>query len=731
MPPVGGLILAHFATMTIASFIADTFISMATSFVLSGLSKLVMPKPKNRMGSGGASGGSSASALSTGITTQVRQPVMTRKPLYGEIRVSGGILFTASSGGNDYLHYIIEVAPHEVEAIGEVWINDYSVADDHMDASGNVNTGRYSGVCRIKKHLGSTVQAADTDLSNDVSDWTSTHNLYGIAYVYVRLKWDQDKFPMGIPNISAFVKGKKIYDSRDTLTKYSPNMALIAHDYLLDTTFGFGASSAEIDSTFSAAAANVCEEMVTVTSVSMTVSSVAASTDIITLTGTRLVFQTGDRVTMTTTTTLPAGISAATNYFVIAYQRKDTVRIKFASSYANAIAGTAINITDAGTGTHTVTKNAEPRYAGAIQLDSANEVGENMIDVLTGMSGKLVYAGGTYRLLAGAYQTPTVYFDESDIAGAVNVQTKVSRRERFNAVHGVYISPINDGQPSDYPPVKNDTYKSEDNDELLIRQIDFPATQRAHTAQRLAKIELEKSRQEITWSADFNLSGMLVQAGDVAFFTIARFGWTDKAFEVVAWKLDIREKNNVPCPVVNMTLRETASANYDWNNGEETAVDPAPNTNLPDPFTVNAIQGLAADSEIVATQGGDYLYKILLSWTPITDLLVVNGGAIEIQFKKSDADTWRPTYVIDPTFSFSEVTLAAQLNEQYDLRVRAVNQMGVRSTYTSILGYVVGSSGGVGSTEDWGEWVSAPGSTDDYGEWVSSPGSTDDWGFFT
>jgi hypothetical protein len=64
------------------------------------------------------------------------------------------------------------------------------------------------------------------------------------------------------------------------------------------------------------------------------------------------------RVQLTTTTTLPAGLSTSTDYFVI--KVSDTT-CKFATSYANAVAGTAINITDAGTGTHTI-NTLLPRY---------------------------------------------------------------------------------------------------------------------------------------------------------------------------------------------------------------------------------------------------------------------------------------------------------------------------------------------------------------------------------
>jgi len=61
----------------------------------------------------------------------------------------------------------------------------------------------------------------------------------------------------------------------------------------------------------------------------------------------------GTRVRLTTTTTLPAPLATATDYYVI--KVTDTT-FKLATTYANAIAGTAINITDAGTGTHTMSR---------------------------------------------------------------------------------------------------------------------------------------------------------------------------------------------------------------------------------------------------------------------------------------------------------------------------------------------------------------------------------------
>lgn len=94
-----------------------------------------------------------------------------------------------------------------------------------------------------------------------------------------------------------------------------------------------------------------------------------ASTDVCTYTSTANIpsnILTGTRVRLTTTTTLPGGLATATDYYVI---RVSNSTFKLATSYADAVAGTAINITDAGTGTHTITWLL-PRYTNGAGLNA-------------------------------------------------------------------------------------------------------------------------------------------------------------------------------------------------------------------------------------------------------------------------------------------------------------------------------------------------------------------------
>ena len=122
----------------------------------------------------------------------------------------------------------------------------------------------------------------------------------------------------------------------------------------------------------------------------------AAASDICTKTAHGM--KTGLKVQVSTTTTLPAGLSAATDYFVI-YLTADT--FKLATSLANANAGTAVDITDAGTGTHTITPTS---IAGASVKLQASIDGTNYADIASLTSNITATANFLFNIVDPGYE---------------------------------------------------------------------------------------------------------------------------------------------------------------------------------------------------------------------------------------------------------------------------------------------------------------------------------------
>ena len=385
--------------------------------------------------------------------------------------------------------------------------------------------------------------------------------------------------------------------------------------------------------------------------------------------------QTGDRVTY----------SGATRYVVFLRPFLSDIHekhgIKLATSYENAVAGVSSTLPAAGT---TVVKTAEPRYTCSGVIDSSRTPRDIMADILSAMGGKAVYTQGKWRVRAAVYTPPLLEYNESDIVSKVNLQTKHSLRERFNAVKGQYFSPINLGVPAEYPQIKNALYQTEDGGERIFGVLDLPFTSRPHTAQRLAKIKLEEHRQSIVFKGSFNLTALAIQPTDTIFLSIPRMGWDNKVFEVVEWEfVGKNDDKKVPIFTVDMTLKETASGVYDWNMGEETLVDLAPNTNLANP--VSAVTGITVEFEVIIGEDGTAYTSMKVCCDPHPSPVI---ASYSMEYRKTGDLMWTPGGSIQTPGTCISIE-PVEPGAAYEVRVRARNFTGLDSPY----GYF--TSGGV------------------------------------
>ena len=183
--------------------------------------------------------------------------------IYGQTRVGGAVFYQSVTGGTQYLHRAIAMAGHEIQGYVNIFLNDESVT---LDGSGNVTApSKYNGYVRIKTHLGTDAQTADTDMVSEIPEWTTNHRAQGIAYIYARFNHDgstaaRELFQNGIPVVTAIVQGKKVYDPRSDTTGYSTNSALCIRDYV-SSDFGLAEADSEINDTLFGEAADVCDEI--------------------------------------------------------------------------------------------------------------------------------------------------------------------------------------------------------------------------------------------------------------------------------------------------------------------------------------------------------------------------------------------------------------------------------------------------------------------------------------
>ena len=247
--------------------------------ISAGVTSALSPRPTNRNSSVAST---AYSSHSTNRSVMVKQPIIPRETVYGETKKSGGILFMDVTNNNKFLHLVVQIASHEIQSFDTIYFNDepLTLTSSGIGAGTDANgisrliptaPSKFVGSSsialqtkvRIKQHLGSDDQLADADLVSASSKWTTEHRLRGIAYLYIRLEYDADMFPNGIPNISAEIKGKKLLDFRTSSTSFSKNPALAIYDYMTDTRLGLGISTSDIDTSSFTTMANLCEENVT------------------------------------------------------------------------------------------------------------------------------------------------------------------------------------------------------------------------------------------------------------------------------------------------------------------------------------------------------------------------------------------------------------------------------------------------------------------------------------
>lgn len=680
----GAIASATFFGLTGWAAVGAAFaVGFAGSLLMSGASALLSSSSSPRA----IPFGGEASAR----TQMVRSPIASRKIVVGEVVTSGALVHAAAHGlangqtpsgdnpNRDELVMVIVLAGHKCQAVLSMWLNDKIASSP-----------QYTNLVTREYNLGDPDQAASALLQSYSVGWTAAHRLRGLAYVVVNLHFDIDAFSSGIPNVKLLVKGLIPVDPRDGVARWTSNVAACLRWYVMasEDDGGLASASDEVDGASFIAAANVGDEMVDVPGESD--AYVDHTLDALFLTNIGFGWwETGTRLRLTAPHggTLPTGLAAGTDYYVITIGEVPftqpvgvaPVAVRLATSLANARAGTHVAFSDNGTNPdalYRATRTGQPRYTANGVIDTAKAPAQILDQLMTADAGVMVYQQGQYRHHAGAATSPTFALTESDLAGPLQIQPRQAKADLCNAVKGTFVDPAKSWQPSDFPAVLNPLYEAQDGDERIYRDIELPFTTDKAAAQRLAKIVLEAMRQGATLRFPCKLwPGIAIAVRDVGTVTLPLLGYEAKEFWCTGWTLvDGR---------VDLELREWADEVFDWNSGDATTIDPAPDTNLPDPATVaaTAISGFA--EALVATRSGaGVATELTVTWAPAPDAFV---SAYALQYREAGETTW----ISVPLTGDTTKIIPDIADGGYEFRVKAINTRGVSSDWSPIAAYTV------------------------------------------
>lgn len=475
---------------------------------------------------------------------------------------------------------------------------------------------------RVRMYTGAPGQAADAGMISALPGvWTSAHKATGVAYLVVELDYDPNAFPTGLPNVSAQVRGRKVYDPRTGITQWSENPVLLMRAAATDPLCGRLPASLVNDG-YVVTQANICD--------------------------------------------------TASTYIVNG------------QSYTRAL------------------------YTAGLVIKSGTRPADALNDLAQAMAGKWTFIDGLLRIKAGYFTTPLQTLDETWLhnAQAISIQPRANRADVYNTVTGKFADEQSDYQVLDYPQVQSAPYVTEDGIALPL-DVPLNAVTFIGQAQQVAAAMMRDARQGMRVTVVCNMRAYPVEVFDTLYVTLSRFGWLNKPFEVygVSFTLD---------GGIQLTLKESDTTA--WALGTTFPdTDPAPNTLLPSPFTVQAIAGLSCASGSAQQINGTFVTRIVASWTALTDPGVIVNGGVEVRYGPPSLSEAQWT-TVTVNGSQSQALLPAVIAGQfYVVKARSFNTLCKGTWCTPVLHQVVQSgtvdSGQLASTAATEVYVATPGSS--------------------
>lgn len=312
-------------------------------------------------------------------------------------------------------------------------------------------------------------------------------------------------------------------------------------------------------------------------------------------------------------------------------------------------------------------------------IDTGKTVIKNIKEILNSFNAHLVPEGSNYRLIVEKDESSALSLNSDNIIEDSITYAINDVKERFNEIVVDYPNEENNYLDDQYI-YQDATLLSADNGKESQKRIKQYLDVNQYRITHFAKIVLKKSRQGIAVGLTASEEAFEVLPGAIVDLTLDEPGWSAKKFRVLKVK-ELTGGN------IAMNLLEHESTVYDRT--VPVAAPTPPDTYLPNPFSVAQVAGLSAASgitHVITASSGDYIARVLLSWTALTDVFVTN---YEIRAKVTTDTDW----------IYQAPAIGNQANTQYvigfddgdliEMQVRAVNSRGVVGAWSQSLQHSV------------------------------------------
>jgi len=481
---------------------------------------------------------------------------------------------------------------------------------------GTSPTSKYRYVFNL--HHGAASQTADPMLVASMSNWTTAHRLDGVCYIAAHFGYDKEGIWSGVPQLTVQVKGKKVFDPRDsgqtfgTVSTYewSDNPALCFLDYITNTEYGKGLPIAKINTSTFETAANTADTLVDPPFHNGSTQGITWSgsngNDFVSVLGTnanRDWFQNkiGEQITL-----VNSGGTTILNSINI----KDVRRDEFFDAtedyrvYVDATLGA--NYTS-NTGTYLLKVK---RFHCNGYLDCNKSVMDNAKELLANMRGIFLYVDGKYELEIEDTGSSTFSITDDHVIADAGITVDYGNKDqRANKVVVEFFNGNKKYELDTATVLHSATtdasdFTSDDGGEELEVKAEFPYITDPYIAHNMGKAILTRSRNQTTIQFLGTPEMYKLNVGDIVDFTYAGLGFSSKVCRVEA--LELQSDG-----LVSVSLIEYFDV-YTW---EVPAQEPLEElANLPSAYAVKAPTGLSFTDTDSSSTGRPFL-----SWNEPTD----------------------------------------------------------------------------------------------------------------
>lgn len=544
MPPVvAGVVVALTAlgaSAATAAILAPIILSIGVSLALGGITRLLV-KP------------ASGSLLNDvrGRLVTIRQAAASRRIIYGQTRV-GGILSYARAFGlriapTDQNQLVVTIAGHAISD----WNNASGIIavqfDDEfpeIDAAG-IGIGSWAGKVFVQiKHGYDGDEAFPSLLSDSQANWSANHRQRGCAAAYIRLNYDEVLYPRSVPNFTFNVKGKPVFDPR-TDQPLEIVGATNATPIVIHSPGWFPGNNLDGGSVVRilGVAGN--------TAANGTWGIDAIDNDHFSLQGSsgNGAYTSGGQIFKLGYSNNAALVIA--DYLMDPWVGMGVPWAKIRESVLLAAANVCdeeIELDEASPPT------TEFRYAINGTFETSEQHGEILAQMANAMAGHVTYIGGEWHIIPGAFRLPVMELTDRHVVAPMQVQTKRSKRDLVNGIKGTFPSALHNYIETDFPAIPGATYLAEDQGIRVWKDIFLPFTTSPTACQRIAEIELNRNRRQISVQMTCSMAAYELQPGDVVEFTHSRYSWALETFEVAEVGLGQNEDGAM---VVTLQLVQT------------------------------------------------------------------------------------------------------------------------------------------------------------------------------